>query len=717
MAPPPFLSSSWYRISGLRPILREHAQIHRHRYRHRVWFVLRDDFTGRVHRLSPAAYWIVAQMDGRRCVDELWLLASRHFGESAPTQDEVLQLLSQLHGADLMQCDAPPDVAELFERHTRQERSRILQMVLNPTSVRIPLWDPDRFLGLTLLWLRPAFGWFGAALWLALTVPALFLAAQHWPELTENAGDRILAADNLLLISLIYPVVKILHEFGHGYVAKALGAEVHEVGLMFIMFLPMPYVDASAAAGFRSKYRRAAVGAAGILVELSLATLALYVWLAVEPGLLRAVCFNVMVIASISTIVFNGNPLMRYDGYYVLSDLLELPNLAARASTYWGHVFDKHVFGAKDAPSFPGKLPGEQFWLVIYAPASFIYRLVVQFGIAVYLAGSYFFVGVLLAVWVLVTGFCVPVYKGLAHVVSGSMLRHNRMRAMGLTASTALVGLVVLFGIPAPLHTTAQGVIWLPQEAILRAATDGFVERVAVAPGSRVKSDAVLIESENPELRAKVAVLREHVSELENKLAALRFSDRVEAGVTSYELDAARSELSLVERRAKDLAARSGASGVFAVDEGVDLPGRFFHQGEVLAYVIPDATRLVRVTVDQNDIELVRQHLRSVEVKPMALLTTSYPARLVGEVPAAQSELPSRAFGSSGGGEAPVDPRDNKGRTALQRVFQFDLETAADLPRAAFGSHVLVRFEHDWEPLGSQFYRRLRQLLLSRLLA
>jgi putative peptide zinc metalloprotease protein len=258
-------------------------------------------------------------------------------------------------------------------------------------------------------------------------------------------------------------------------------------------------------------------------------------------------------------------------------------------------------------------------------------------------------------------------------------------------------------------------VVWLPPEAILRAGTDGFVERVAVAPGSRVKSDAVLIESDDPELRFKVVMLREHVSELENKVAALRFSDRVEAGVASYELNAARSELLLEERRVRDLAARSGASGIFAVDEAVDLPGRFFHQGEVLGYVIPEATRLVRVTVGQDDIELVRHRLRSVEVKPLALLTTSYPAHLVREVPAGQSELPSRAFGSSGGGDAPVDPRDDKGRTALQRVFQFDVETAADLPGAAFGSHVSVRFEHYWEPLGFQFYRRLRQLLLSRL--
>jgi putative peptide zinc metalloprotease protein len=145
------------------------------------------------------------------------------------------------------------------------------------------------------------------------------LAGQHWSELTENVTDRLLATENLLLLSLVFPIVKVLHELGHGYATKVYGGAVHELGVLFLMGMPTPYVDASASSSLRSKYRRALVGAGGMIVECFVAALAFYGWLLMEPGAVRTFCFNVVAVAGISTIVFNGNPLMRYDGYYIYS--------------------------------------------------------------------------------------------------------------------------------------------------------------------------------------------------------------------------------------------------------------------------------------------------------------------------------------------------------------------------------------------------------------
>ena len=149
---------------------------------------------------------------------------------------------------------------------------------------------------------------------------------------------------------------------------------VHEFGVMFLVFAPVPYVDASAASEFRSKWRRALVGAAGMIVEVFFAALALYVWLAVEQGLVRALAYNVMLIAGVSTVVFNGNPLLRYDGYYILADLLEIPNLAQRATRYWGYLVERYVFRTEDSKDFVATR-GERIWLLLYAPASFFYRV------------------------------------------------------------------------------------------------------------------------------------------------------------------------------------------------------------------------------------------------------------------------------------------------------------------------------------------------------
>ena len=377
MGSEPFLSSSWYRVARLRPKLRDHARIRRHRYRGRIWYVLDDRLSSRVHRLSPSAYIFVALMDGRRTVDDLWSNVVRQNGESAPTQDEIVHLLAQLHASDLLQSDISPDSLEVFDRFVTQKRTRLKQMLLNPMSLRLPIFDPDPFLERTLPLVRPLLGWFGGLLWFAVVIPALVLAAGRWSELSENVTDRLLATENLLLLSLVFPVVKLLHELGHGYATKVFGGAVHEFGIMLIMGMPTPYVDASSSSGFRNKSRRALVGAAGMIVEVFVAALALHVWRIAEPGAVRTLCFNVITVAGVSTLIFNGNPLMRYDGYYILIDVLEIPNLASRSAQLWRAMVDKYAFRVADA-RIPAGAPGELKWLVSYAPAAFMYRSTIR---------------------------------------------------------------------------------------------------------------------------------------------------------------------------------------------------------------------------------------------------------------------------------------------------------------------------------------------------
>ena len=202
---------------------------------------------------------------------------------------------------------------------------------------------------------------------------------------------------------------------------------------MFLVFAPLPYVDASAASEFRSKWQRAFVGAAGMIVEVFVAALALYVWLSVEQGLVRALAYNVMLVAGISTVLFNGNPLLRYDGYYILSDILEIPNLAQRATRYWGHLVYSYVFRTEGLPEFVAT-PGERIWLLLYAPASFFYRITVVLAIAVFIASEYLAVGVAIALWGIFAGVVLPIGKALWHVFSSPRLQHNRTRAVITTS-------------------------------------------------------------------------------------------------------------------------------------------------------------------------------------------------------------------------------------------------------------------------------------------
>ena len=706
-------STSWYRVAGLTPRLRSHAQIHRHQYRGQTWYVLQDLSTERFHRFSPAAHLIIGLMDGRRTVQELWEIATTRLGDDAPTQDEMIQLLSQLHAADVLQCEVPPDTAELLQRHERQRRRVWQNRLFSVFAWRFPLFDPEQFLRRFLPMVRPFVGWAGALLWLGVVAPAVVLVAVHRSDLTKDVVDRVLAPQNLLLLWLAFPVVKMLHEFGHAFATKAFGGEVHDMGVMLLVLTPVPYVDASSASAFREKWERILVGAAGMLVELFVAALALFVWLAAEPGTVRAVAYDVIFIAGISTVVFNANPLLRFDGYYIFADLLEIPNLRPRSNAYLGYLCERYLFGRREAEP-PMATPGERVWFVGYGVGSFVYRIVVAVAIILFIGGKFFTVGMILAGLSAVTWGIIPAAKGISFLLTNPRLRRVRRRAVVASAllTAVVVGAVLL--VPAPMRSRAEGVIWIPDEALVRAGTDGFVERVAVRPGTRVRRGDIVIVCRDPILSARVEVLEARLRELEARYTEQRPIDRVKAEIIREELLYVAQALARARERAAELVIRSHADGTFVAPLADDLPGRFVKQGELLAHVVDVSAITVRAVILQDNIDLVRQRTRQVEVRLAERVAETLAAVVKREVPGATERLPSTALGSEGGGRIAVDPKDTQGVKAIQKVFQVDLELPAPSRVINVGGRVHVRFDHGWEPLARQWYRHVRQLFLAR---
>lgn len=708
-------SQLWYRVAALRPRLRTHVEVQRHHYRGRLWHVIRDAASGRVYRFSPAAQAVIGMMDGKRTVQELWEGACAQLGDAAPSQDDVIQLLGQLHGADILQTDVSPDTAELFERFEKQRRGDRLRRFLSPMAIKLPLVDPERFLQGGLKYVRWIFTRAGLAIWLAVVLAGVLLAVRHWPELTRDVTSRVLAPGNLLLLVLVFPVVKALHELGHAFAVKAWGGEVHEMGVMLLVLMPIPYVDASAASAFRDQRRRAVVGAAGMMVELFLASLAMMAWLLVEPGLLRSLCYSVMLVAGVSTVVFNGNPLLRFDGYYILSDLLQIPNLAQRSTQYWGWLAQRHLFALRDLEA-PPATPGERRWFTVYAPAALAYRLVVALGIVMFLATQFFVIGVILALWTLIAMLVFPAVKALGVVLKSPRLHEQRARAIAVTAAVVGGAALVLLLVPMPLRTHADGIIWVPERARVRAETSGFFSGCRVEPGTRVKAGDVLCESYDPVLAAEVAQHEARVEELQARWAAEVAGDnRVAAQVLQDQLIEERGRLARARERAEGLTLRAGTDGVFVVAEPVeDMPGRYIRQGAEVGYVLDLDSPTARVVVTQADIDLVRQRTRRVEVRSLEMPGLVIEASVQREVPAGSDLLPSKALTPEGGGSIPADPRDTTGLKSLTRHFQYDLALQSAEPLTRLGGHVRVRFDHGWEPLASQWYRRLRQLFLAR---
>jgi putative peptide zinc metalloprotease protein len=704
------LSPAWYRVAALQPRLRSHARVHRHEYRGERWYVVTDGLSRRAHRFGAEAYYVLGLMNGRRSLQEIWEAATARFGEEAPTQDDIIQLLGQLHTAEVLQCEVTPDIDELLRRSQLVARRSRLAKLMSPLAIKFPLFDPDRLLQRLLPWYRPLFGPLGAALWLLVVGWGAVTAASHWDALTQDLGHRALAPENLLLIALVFPLIKALHEFGHACAVRAWGGEVHEMGVMLLVLMPVPYVDASAASAFPEKWRRVVVGAGGMLVELVAASIALFFWLEMEPGVPRAALFNVMLIAGVSTVLFNANPLLRFDGYYILADLLEIPNLRARAQQQLTSYFQRRLFGL-ELPQ-PDTSRRERVWLTLFAVCSFFYRISVTLAIAIFVAGQYFFVGVLLGLWALVAGFVMPLFSLLSYLANNPRLGRNRGRAAAASAALAVVLVIVLFLVPVPSWTNAQGVVAVPEQSMVRAATEGFVTRLVAQPGQRVRRGEPLIETADPMLAMRTRVLEAQKSELEARFQSENVDRRVRAQMTLDQMKSVDAELARSRERLQELTLLSPTDGEFALAVAGDLPGKFVKHGEPVAHVVAGSGLTVRVAVTQQQVDLVRGATRRVTLRLAENLAEAQASRILREVPRASDKLPSAALTQAGGGEAPLDPTAGGEGKSLNTHFEFELELPGN---AMLGGRAYVRFDHPPASLAAQAWRWAQQLFLQRL--
>ncbi|NVK42526.1 MAG: biotin/lipoyl-binding protein [Oceanospirillaceae bacterium] len=706
--------AAWYRIAGYCPKLRRHARVYRQRFRGRLTYVLQDRTSGRHHLCSPPAYYMMSLMDGSRTVADIWDMGCAAFPDEVIDKSDVTKLLAMLHSSDVLHGSVPADILELTDRGLRLSRRNRVMRFLNPLALRIPLLDPDDFLTATMPWLRFLFTRWAALAYLLVVGYALVLAGAHWKELTGNITDRVMVAENLLIMLCVFPLVKAIHELGHGFAVKHWGGEVHEIGIMFLVFIPVPYVDASASAAFPNKWQRAFVGAAGILVELMLAALALVVWLTVEEGLLRACAYNVMLIGGISTLFFNGNPLLRYDGYYVLQDILEIPNLGSRCNRFIAYLVKCRLLGIPDLPS-PAHSTGEARWMLFYGIASFVYRITIVAAIVLFVASKYFVIGVMLAIWASILMLGVPIFKQIHFLLWGAALRGRRPRALSVVGGGLALVALLFMTVPLPYNTVAEGIVWTPGEGAINSATQGVVEQVYVSRGEKVDRGDVLLRLSDPYLEREVAVHRARVRELELRRDEQSVQDRVGARVVEEQLEQARADLNRAREDLRNLQISASASGDLALPRAADLPGKYVQRGEVLGYVAEFDTPVVRVAVGQDSIEQVRNHTEAVEMRLVERFADVVPARILHEVPSLSNMLPSPALSTRGGGKFLLDASDPQQRSVIERVFNLELAPVVPWPVSKLGMRVYVKFTHGWEPIGWRLYRAARRILLRQL--
>lgn len=705
---------SWYRVAHLKPTIKRHCQTQRRLYRGELWYILTDPVSGKHYRFSPQAYQLIGLMDGERSVQELWDFACRDFSDEAPTQPEVVSLLGQLYSADILSCDVPPDTGELLMRGQKIKRDAFLAKLRGgPLFMRLPLGDPEKFLTKTQKLADLCFSRSGLLIWAATIIAAAIMLLLHWSEFTNNSVDRLLGGGNLLILFLLYPLLKGLHELGHGYAVKRWGGEVHEIGVMLLVFMPVPYIDASSSSAFRQRWQRLVVSGAGIAVELFFGALAALIWVSIEPGVTRAIAYNIILVGGVSTLLFNGNPLLRYDGYYLLSDLLDIPNLAQRSRQYLGWLSARYIFDSRlHAEPYCG--PGEQLWLIAYGLLSFAYRICVYLLIIYFVAGKFFFLGVLIAAWGAITMFVLPTTHMLNELLTGMAYQDKRTRVIAVLTSLLFFCAALLFVVPLPHFTNSEGVTWIPEQGLVRTKTSGIVERIVAPPNAFVRQGDVLIECRDSSLEAEAKILTSQMREFESRYQAAYVHDQIEAKIIAEDLAALRQRVVRVAGQLQGLTITSPTNGHFVVPGADDMAGRFLKQGELVGYVLQEEEATVRIVVPQDKIDLVRKKTKALELRVATRPDKVVPGHIIREVPGAVDRLPSTVLSRAGGGDIVVDPLEESGKKMFTRMFQFDVAFRAPSLNKFRGSRVYVRFDHGWEPIAFRCYRALRQLFLKR---
>lgn len=708
-------SPDWYRISHLHPRLRPHVMVRMQITRGQPWYVLFNQATGRHHRVNKQAYELIGRMNGLHSIDEIWQVLLHQLKDDVPSQHDVVRVLGQLTDAGLIQAEVTPDVDQLVghaqSRQAQERRSRV-----NPMVFRLGLFNPSQLLEKLaplgrFLWSR----WVQWSVGMGMLVVAWSMLL-HAQEVAVYAQDFFLTPQYLTMAWLLYPFMKALHEAGHALALRRYGCEVPEVGVNFFLLVPMPYVDASAANQLVNRWQRAHISGAGIWVELMLAAMSGALWLTVEDGWFRQLCFVVCSLGAVSSLLFNGNPLMRLDGYYMLCDVLDLPNLAGRSNkliSRWGKQLALKLVRVKSMADEAGVAAAdtlERWAMVIYAPASWVYRVLLVAWLTSWAADRAFWLGVLMIAWGAWSLVIKPFWSWLETFQVVSADAWDRMRVTSLLALIGLMLTLVLLLVPVPSAVVAEGLVWMPEHSQVRATVDGQIETVLVRTQQRVEKGDPLVTLKSLSLEAQKQVLEAQLAQQQAQYHTAFGVDSLSMQNAQAALDRDGAALDKLNEELQGQTLRAGVRGVFVLDRPSDLEGREVTKGDIIGHVMGDQGTVIRAVVPQSLVDDIRQRRAHVDVMLDEQPGKVWRAQWLGEVPAASNVLPAEGLADRLGGRVPTLTDEQSHIRPSEPLFVMDVVIPQSLPRAGGLARVKVHLQA--QSLGQTWGKRLRQLLL-----
>lgn len=649
-----------FEIAGAKPRLREGLVFTLRETGGEPGAIIEDELRGRFYRVGMAEYTFLSLLDGRTTIGEALGATALRLKDRALTEEEAASLCRWLIDSGLAIIGQESTTA--LERERAQRSQLAITRWLNPLMLRMPLFSPERILRAVL----PLFDWLisgtGAVLWCLLCGFALVRCIPEAGDLWQGVRP-ILDADNRWKLAATWLLMKLIHESAHGLTCQKFGGVVRECGVNWLLFVPLPYVDVTSCWRLASTSQRLLVSAAGMLAEFALAAVAAIIWTMTDNPMVRQHATNVILSATVTTLLFNANPLMRSDGYYLLSDLLDCPNLSMQGRTFVQNLWRMLFLGLRPRPMDVSL--GRLILIAIYGVLSSAWSALVGLGMILGAANLWPGIGLLLALVLVTLWYLWPLMRTLKFLALGSETEQpRRWRCLVVSAACLAVLVVSAQRLPAPTVISAPAVVQTRPLSIVHSLASGRVVRVAVETGDLVSAGDVLLELENPDLEVDLQQLR-----IEIKASSRREIRHLNQGeVTAAEVE--RSSRTAMTRRAGELLRMIEGLKVQAPRAGRVVTRQL---GELLGRDLPQGTELLKIasTTRPQLIALVpqseAQSLRGREGQAVRSWLWGHPQWLQGEIehvePRATQIAAHPALTAEAGGPLPVvarDPREEK---------------------------------------------------------
>jgi len=715
----------------------------RTRYQGTLYWVVKDPLALAYFRFQEEEFAILNMLDGRTSLDEMKRRFEKEFAPQKITLEELGRLVGMLHRSHLVIADMPGQGTQLVKRRRERVKREIWGKLANVLAIRFKGIDPERILTWLLPWFGWLFTWIGGAFVLGMGTAALLLVLVQFETFQSKLPTfhEFFAAKNWIWLAVAMGVTKILHEFGHGLSCKKFGGECHEMGLMLLVFTPCLYCNVSDSWMLPNKWQRAMIGAAGMYVELLIASFATFGWWFSEPGLFNYLCLSTMFVCSVSTVMFNANPLMRYDGYYILSDIMEIPNLRQKATSILGRKLGVWCLGLKEQED--PFLPQRNQWLfALYSVAATAYMWLVSISILFFLyhifeGNGLRVLGHLLAALSLVSLLGIPLWRlGKFFFTPGRIDQVKPHRVLISLAILTAVGAAFAL-VPLPYRVFCAVEVKPSQAKPVYVDVSGRIVEVYVKPGQTVASGDPLAKLHNEDLDLEINNLQRKAADLEKSLESL-LRERHEPGsqarqeipATRSQLESAREELRLKYLDVDRLVLRATASGTViappAVPEredadkevlptwsGTPLEPRnldaLLQRGTQFCLIgDPHALEAIMV-VDQSEIDFIREK-QKVEIKLDALPGETLATELA-DISRIKVTALSRGTSVKTGGEIETKT-DERG---IERPISTSYQARAVLNNADDtilpGMRGRARIHAEWQSLGRRTWRVIMETL------